>query len=133
MVENDLVRFQAEANSLVIADDDEDIRQVLEFTLDNAGYQVTTFGNGPDCWEFLSSEDPPDLLILDVMMPGMSGFEILQRIREAQEMEDIPVIMLTARSREEDVAEGFERGVDQYMTKPFGAQELMARIESILE
>lgn len=117
---------------IVIADDDETIREIVEFKLTSKGWNVTAFENGRECWDHLESNSSPDMVVLDVMMPGLSGLQVLQRIRDDDALSSIPVIMLTSRGREEHVVEGFERGATDYMTKPFSPNELVARINGRL-
>lgn len=114
---------------LIIADDDETIREMIRFKVQDSDRNLTFFENGRECWEHLESHSPPDLIILDVMMPGLTGLQILERIRQNDALEDVPVIMLTSRGREEHVIEGLERGATDYMTKPFSPSELLARIK----
>ncbi|MFB6299407.1 MAG: response regulator transcription factor [Halobacteriales archaeon] len=113
---------------IVIADDDDTIRELVEFKLANAGYSVTSFENGQDCWNYLTGVEPPDGMVLDVMMPGMTGLQVLERIRDDPELTEVPVIILTSRGREEHVIEGLETGATEYMTKPFSPNELLARV-----
>lgn len=117
---------------LVVAEDDEDVQRILEFNLRNEGYDLTVFDNGRDCWDFLWREGAPDVVVLDVKMPGLSGFEVLRKIRDGSRLGDVPVIMLTSRDREEDVVTGFESGADHYVSKPFSPRELVSRIERVL-
>jgi len=120
---------------VVAADDDEIIRQTVEFKLTSQGWDVTSFENGRECWAYLesSASDPPDVVVLDVMMPGLSGLQVLQRIRDDESLASIPVLLLTSRGREEHVVEGFDRGATDYLTKPFSPTELVARIRGRLE
>lgn len=122
---------------VLIAEDDEDISRLLETKLRSAGYEVTLFEDGEACWNHLeridSADDaPPDLLILDVMMPKMDGFRILGRINESETLRDLPVLMLTARSRETDVVRGLELGATDYVAKPFSVSELAARADKLI-
>lgn len=121
-------------DSLLIADDDEEIRNLLQFKLEN-GYDVVTVGDGDACWNYLDehADDPPDLVVLDVMMPGMDGYRVLNRIDEDERFEDVAVIMLTSRGAEDDIVRGFDVGATDYMAKPFAPNELGARIKRILE
>lgn len=116
---------------VLIAEDDEDISLLLETKLRNVGFEVTRFQDGQACWEYLEridyDDDSPDLLILDVMMPKIDGFRILGRINESAVLRDLPVLMLTARSRETDVVRGLELGATDYVAKPFSVSELAAR------
>ncbi|WP_331234247.1 response regulator transcription factor [Natronorarus salvus] len=119
--------------SIVIAEDEEDIQQLLTFKLKASGFDVTTFDDGRACIDHLRETDElPDLVVLDVMMPRMDGFQVLERIRDEEALADLPVLLLTARSREDDVVEGFERGATDYVTKPFSPNEVVARIERML-
>lgn len=120
-------------HDIVIADDDDTIREIVEFKLSGPDREVTAFENGRECWEYLEANDPPDLVVLDVMMPGLTGIQILERIRDTEELSSVPVIMLTSRGREEHVVEGFERGATDYMTKPFSPNVLVARVSSRLQ
>ncbi|MFB6152917.1 MAG: PleD family two-component system response regulator [Halodesulfurarchaeum sp.] len=118
---------------IVIADDDDAIREVVEFKMRSQGWNVRAFENGRECWEYLEANDPPAVVVLDIMMPGLSGLQILQRIREDESLSSIPVLLLTSRGREEHVVEGFEFGATDYVTKPFSPTELLARIEGRVE
>ncbi|MEM4780248.1 MAG: response regulator [Halalkalicoccus sp.] len=121
------------SRTAVLAEDDEDIRQLLSFKLDRSGFEVEGFEDGQACLDHLHGRDElPAVVVLDVMMPRMDGFQVLERIREDDALADVPVLMLTARSREEDVVEGFERGATDYVTKPFSPSEVVARIERLI-
>ncbi|MFB6295248.1 MAG: response regulator transcription factor [Halobacteriales archaeon] len=120
------------SNDIVIADDDDTIRELVEYKLSNAGQDVTAFENGQTCWEHLKGVSPA-LVVLDVMMPGLSGLQVLDRIRDDDELSEVPVILLTSRGREEHVIEGLETGATDYMTKPFSPNELVARVKRRLE
>lgn len=113
---------------ILLVDDDPTLLRFLNDYLSGEGYQIVTANNGP---EGLRSayRDHPDLAILDVMMPVMDGWEICARLRE---MSDLPIILLTAKSSEEDKLRGFQLGVDDYITKPFSFAELTARIQAVL-
>lgn len=113
---------------IVIADDDDTIRELIEFKLTTAGHAVTAFENGQECWECLSNTEPPDGVVLDVMMPGLTGLQVLEQIRDDPTLGDLPVIILTSRGREEHVIEGLETGATEYMTKPFSPNELLVRV-----
>lgn len=110
------------------ADDEQDILDVLEGFLTNAGYEVVTFPTGDQLYDEFQKR-PADLVILDVMMPGLDGFETLSILREISQ---VPVIMLTAKSEEEDRIRGLELGADDYVTKPFSPRELMSRVKAVL-
>ncbi|HEY7017549.1 MAG TPA: response regulator transcription factor [Gaiellaceae bacterium] len=113
---------------ILVVDDDADIRVLLERLFGRAGHKVCSAANGLDALRALY-EHQPDLVVLDVSMPGMDGWETLTRIRE---LTDIPVVMLTARGAELEKVRGLRAGADDYVTKPFGRQELLARLETVL-
>lgn len=121
-----------EALPLVLAaDDDTLIRELIQFRLERSGYAVVTASDGDEALR-LARERLPDLVVLDVMMPGMNGYEVTRALRADEATKRIPVILLTARVQEADVAQGFEAGADDYLTKPFSPQELRARVQAIL-
>ena len=113
---------------ILIIDDNPDLLRVVQLCLSRENYEVFTAQNGKEGLQRTYSTQP-DLVILDVMMPGMDGWDVLSRLRE---MSDIPVIMLTAKGREADIVRGLSLGADDYMTKPFGAAELIARVQALL-
>jgi DNA-binding response OmpR family regulator len=116
---------------VLIADDDPDILELVAFRLERAGYDVVKASDGEEALR-LAGELRPDLAILDVMMPKLTGYEVTSRIREDEAMSPMPVILLTARVQEADVTRGFEAGADDYLKKPFSPQELRARVQAIL-
>jgi DNA-binding response OmpR family regulator len=116
---------------ILIADDDADIRSLVAFRLERAGYEVVQASDGEHALQ-LALERPPDLAVLDVMMPRLTGIEVTRRLRENEDTRRIPVILLTARVQEADVAAGFEAGADDYLKKPFSPQELRSRVQAIL-
>ena len=113
---------------VLVVDDDGDIRTLVAGLLERAGYEVNEAADGRDGLRAVFS-DRPDLVLLDVTMPGLDGWGALERIRE---LTDVPVLMLTARSDELEKVRGLQAGADDYMTKPFGRQELLARVEALL-
>ncbi|HEY8776368.1 MAG TPA: response regulator transcription factor [Gaiellaceae bacterium] len=113
---------------VLVVDDDGDIRTLVAGLLERAGYEVDEAADGRDGLRSVFS-DRPDLVLLDVTMPGLDGWGALERIRE---LTDVPVLMLTARSDELEKVRGLQAGADDYMTKPFGRQELLARVEALL-
>jgi DNA-binding response OmpR family regulator len=119
--------------SILVADDDPKLRALLEFRLRN-DYDVTVVEDGQECWEYLDSHrvDPPDVVVLDVMMPGVDGYRVLDRMEADEQFDAVDVIMLTSRGTEEDVVRALESGATDYMTKPFSPNELAARIERVL-
>jgi DNA-binding response OmpR family regulator len=116
---------------VLVADDDPDILQLVTFQMERAGYQVVRAADGEEALR-LARELEPDLAVLDVMMPKLTGYDVTRKLREEDATRDIPVILLTARVQEADVEEGFEAGADDYLTKPFSPQELLERVEAIL-
>ncbi len=116
---------------VLVADDDPDILQLVTFQMERAGYQVVRAADGEEALR-LARELEPDLAVLDVMMPKLTGYDVTRKLREEGATRDIPVILLTARVQEADVEEGFEAGADDYLTKPFSPQELLERVEAIL-
>jgi two-component system, OmpR family, response regulator MtrA len=116
---------------ILVADDDADIRELVEFKLTTMGHRVVAVGDGAAALDALRAERP-DLVVLDVMMPGMSGLEAVAEIRRDPALANLPVILLTARAQESDVENGLHSGADQYVTKPFSPRDLAARVESLL-
>ena len=117
--------------TVLVADDDEDILQLVSFRLERAGYNVVTAGDGQQALA-AAREHKPDLAVLDVMMPGLNGYEVTRQLRADAATAQIPVILLTARVQEADVSRGFEAGADDYLRKPFSPQELRSRVQAIL-
>ena len=113
---------------MLVVDDDDDIRLLLEELLRGAGYGVETANDGRAALRAFHV-NPTDLVVLDLSMPELDGFETLERLRD---LSDVPVILLTARGGEIDKVRGFRAGADDYVVKPFGRQELLARIEALL-
>ena len=120
-----------EPRTVLVADDDEDILQLVSFRLERAGYHVITASDGQQAFD-AAREHKPDLAVLDVMMPGMNGYEVTRALRADQATAQIPVILLTARVQEADVSRGFEAGADDYLRKPFSPQELRSRVQAII-
>ncbi|TSB46649.1 response regulator transcription factor [Alkalicoccobacillus porphyridii] len=114
--------------NILVVDDEKELLQLVGTFLDKEGYHVLTASDGYEATDLLASE-PIDLVILDIMMEGIDGFELCKRIRETSQ---IPVVMLTAKSSEEDRIRGLKLGADDYVVKPFSPRELMARVEAVL-
>lgn len=118
---------------ILIVEDDDHVTELLVYRLETDGYEVTTIDDGEDAWEHLQEVDePPDALVLDLMLPGLDGFGILGRLRDHEEFEDVAVVMVTGRGLERDVVRGFELGADDYVTKPFSPSEVSARLGRLL-
>jgi two-component system alkaline phosphatase synthesis response regulator PhoP len=122
-------KMKNEKQTIMVVEDEEAIMLGLEENLRSAGYNVVTASDGRTALK-LASEKRPDLILLDVMLPGLSGFEVCRQLREARMQ--MAVIMLTARADEFDKLHGFETGADDYVTKPFSINELLARIKAVL-
>ena len=120
------------AETIVIIEDDAAIRSVLRVLLRGAGYTLIKEAERGDDGLKLVRELRPSLVLLDLMLPGLDGFTVCRRIRETKEISSTPVIMLTARSEEGDVVRGLECGADDYVTKPYSRQVLLARIRAVL-
>ncbi len=113
---------------VLIAEDDAISRRLLEANLRRNGYDVLAVENGAQAWQALSAEGGPRLAVLDWMMPEMDGAEVCQRVRGESNLNYVYLILLTARGRKEDRAQGFDAGADDYLTKPFETQDLRARL-----
>ena len=120
------------ARKILIADDEPNIVTALEFLLQKAGYEARIARNGGEALKAIEA-DPPDLVLLDVMMPVASGYEVCKRIRDRPEWAGIKVVMLSAKGRDAEVAKGMAMGADLYVTKPFSTRELMDQIRTLLE
>jgi two-component system, OmpR family, alkaline phosphatase synthesis response regulator PhoP len=118
--------------TILVVDDDPNVIRVVEINLTQEGHQVRTAGDGEAALAAVAQERP-DLLILDVMMPKLDGFETLKRLKADPAMAEIPVIMLTARAQDEDVFEGYGMGAQWYLTKPFEPGELRRVVRHLLD
>ncbi|MBW3589061.1 MAG: response regulator [Actinobacteria bacterium] len=116
---------------VLVVDDDQSIQRVLVQTLELEGYEVATASDGVEALETLAGQ-LPDVVILDVMMPKLDGLDVLKRMRADERTQTVPVILLTARSSQEDIWEGWQSGVDYYMTKPFDVEELLRFLSHVL-
>jgi DNA-binding response OmpR family regulator len=116
---------------VLVIEDEKEIRDLVRYNLVRAGYRVAAVADGDQGLERLFAARP-DLLVLDLMLPGRNGLEILREVRGEPTTRDLPVIVLTARSTEMDKLLGFEHGADDYLTKPFSPRELLARVEALL-
>jgi two-component system phosphate regulon response regulator PhoB len=116
---------------VLVVDDEPDIVALVAFHLVKAGYRVSTAANGTDAVA-QARRDHPALVVLDLMLPGISGYEVLEQLRADDETRDVAVLMLTARKEEQDRIRGLSLGADDYLTKPFSPQELVLRVGAIL-
>lgn len=118
--------------SVLIVEDEEDILKLLEITLNREGFVTTGVANGLDAIKLVKSR-PYDLVLLDLMLPGMDGIEVCRNLRKNETYKDLPIIMLTARGEESDIVKGLECGADDYITKPFSPKILLARMKTVLK
>ena len=123
--------MQSAQNHIVCIEDEEDIQEIIAFNLERAGYKVSLAGDGAQGLA-LVQDCMPDLVLLDVMLPSMNGMQVCQQLKANSETAGVPIIMLSARSEEDDIVKGLTRGADDYITKPFSQAELMARIKVAL-
>lgn len=119
------------ARKVLIADDEPNIVTSLEYLMTKSGYEVAVARNGDEALALVESF-MPDLVLLDVMMPRRSGYEVCQKMRERPEWRDIRIVMLSAKGREAEVSKGLSLGADAYVTKPFSNRELIARVAELL-
>ncbi len=119
------------AKLITIVDDEEDILELLSINLKKNGYNVQTYTNAADLFKQINKKNP-DLIILDIMLPDMDGYDICKKIKNDSSLNNIPIIMLSAKSEETDKIIGLELGADDYVTKPFSPKELVARVKAVL-
>jgi DNA-binding response OmpR family regulator len=118
-------------HKVLIVDDEPNIVVSLEFLMEREGYQVLLAADGPQAIEVIQRERP-HLVLLDVMMPGKSGFEVCQAVRADEHLAGVKIVLLTAKGRDTDVAKGLALGADAYVTKPFSTKELAAKVRELL-
>ena len=126
-----------EQRRILIVDDEQDLCEILQFNLVSAGYETDVAYSAEEALDKISNLNPQssnlfDLFLLDVMMPGMSGFELAERLKSDEHTAHIPIIFLTAKDAEDDTLQGFGLGADDYMTKPFSVREVVARVKAVL-
>jgi two-component system alkaline phosphatase synthesis response regulator PhoP len=119
------------ATHILVVDDEEDILELVSYNLTKAGYRVTSVTSGEDAIK-ASRSKLPDLVLLDLMLPGVDGLEVCNTLKRDSRTANIPVIMLTARGEEADIVSGLELGADDYITKPFSPRVMLARIKAVL-
>lgn len=112
-------------------EDEQNIRELLAYSLESSGYQVRGFSEGSEFRKALE-EQKPELILLDIMLPGEDGLSLLRRLRQQASTKDIPVILITAKGTEYDKVQGLEAGADDYIAKPFGMMEFLARVKAVL-
>jgi len=116
---------------VLVVDDEEDILELLKFNLLREGYQVPCAASGEQAFRLVRSESP-DLIVLDLMLPGIDGLEVTRRLKNDPDTKNIPIVMLTAKGEEADIVAGLELGADDYITKPFSPRILVARVRAVL-
>ena len=112
-------------------EDERNIRELLIYTLETTGFKARGFGNGTELMKAIK-EEIPELILLDIMLPGDDGYTILAQLKSMSSVKDVPVIMVTAKEAEFDKVKGLEGGADDYITKPFGIMELISRVKALL-
>lgn len=117
---------------LLIADDESGIRSLVRMTLEDESYEIVEASDGTEALN-LAREQLPDVILLDVMMPGLTGYEVCRAIKEDPKTQEMAVVMLTARAQEVDEAEGKSAGADDYFTKPFSPVALMRKVDELFE
>lgn len=120
------------AKKILIVDDEPNIVISLEFLMKREGFDVSVANDGEEAVHCIRTERP-DLVLLDVMMPKKNGFEVCQEVKADPELQDVRILMLTAKGRDTEVSKGLALGADAYMTKPFSTKELVERVRSMLE
>jgi DNA-binding response OmpR family regulator len=117
---------------ILIAEDEPDILELITFTLQYASYEVIASGNGEDALR-IAREELPDLVLLDVRMPRLSGYEVCQQLKSDEATRNIPVVFLSAKGQDAEVSTGLEAGAEEYLLKPFAPEQLITKIRAILE
>lgn len=117
--------------SIFVVDDEEDILELIRHNLTREGFLVATAANGENAVKAVTQK-PPDLILLDLMLPGLDGLEVCRILKKENKTTDIPIVMLTAKGEESDIITGLELGADDYITKPFSMKVLIARIRAVL-
>ena len=117
---------------IYIVEDDINIRQMESYALKNSGYDTAEFSDGASFFSGLEKDGIPDLVLLDLMLPGEDGLSIMQKLRSDRRTKRMPVIMVTAKASELDAVKGLDSGADDYITKPFGIMELISRVKAVL-
>jgi DNA-binding response OmpR family regulator len=114
-----------------VADDDPDIRELVTVKLEAAGFDVAAAADGQAALDRIRA-DPPDVVVLDLMMPGLTGLEVCAALRAEPDTARLPIILLTAKAQEADITKGLASGADDYVVKPFSPRELLSRVEAVL-
>ena len=120
------------ASSILVVDDDNLTVEILRFYLEREGYGVVRAKDGRELQEMLATMPPPKLILLDIILPYVDGFQLIKEIRETSEWSEVPVLMLTSKENEEDIIRALDAGANDYIKKPFQPNELMARLRRFL-
>ena len=121
-----------DGTKIMVADDDRVVRRIVSVKLSGLGCEVSEAEDGQEALDQLGDEPLPDLLITDSLMPRVNGMQLVRNVRDSERLAKLPVIMLTARQGEQDIIEGLEAGLDDYVVKPFSPDELAARVRTVL-
>lgn len=116
---------------VLIVEDEEDIRELIQYNLSREGYQVTTAGSGEDALSALATAIP-QIILLDLMLPGLDGLDVCRELRSRPGTAEVPILIISAKGEEADIVTGLEIGADDYVTKPFSPRELLARVRAVL-
>lgn len=116
---------------VLIAEDEKDIRRLVVFTLERAGYEVLEAPDGREALR-LATENQPNLILLDIMMPFLNGYEVCRKLRQITELKDTPIVLLSAKAQNYEIGEGLQAGATDYLIKPFIPRELAAKVKQIL-
>ncbi|MBI2302094.1 MAG: response regulator [Armatimonadetes bacterium] len=117
--------------TVLVVEDEEDIRELVRYTLTSAGYRVSEAASGEEALR-RARANPPDLLLLDLLLPGLHGLDVCRLLRADESAREVPIVMLTARGEDSDIVAGLEAGADDYITKPFSTKVLTARVKAVL-
>jgi len=118
---------------ILVAEDDDQISYLLNFMLTREGFEVKVANDGQEAMDAIESINPPKLALLDIMMPHFTGFELVEHIRKKGTWNDVPIVMLTAKSQEQDIVKALENGANDYVVKPFQPGELVVRLKSLMD
>lgn len=119
-------------SKILVTEDERDIRELVAFTLRFAGYEVVTAENGEE-GVLMAAQEKPDMILMDVRMPKLTGYEACARIKANPELADIPVVFLSAKGQEAEIRTGLDAGASEYLLKPFGPLELVERVKELME
>jgi DNA-binding response OmpR family regulator len=122
---------RAQPATILVADDEQDIRELVAYRLSRAGYTIIEARDGQEAFE-LAADQPPDMAVLDVMMPRLNGFDLTDRLRHTPATQRLPILLMSASVQEVDISRGFAAGADGYLTKPFTPDQLLTRVRDVL-